>query len=680
MEKDPTFRNPENNDVNDVRMEYPSFEEHMAEMRGENNVEREKSPEQRQVEDLEVLFSFCDEKDVLKILKSDGYGVLLDNKVSLVDLFNADALFSEQYFADGYTREFGDRRYGNKLKNFARRHKFNVERDYDYIAYLNGKGEYDRAGKVRNNEEGYLVEDKIRAREAKQTIDYIAEFYLGDDLESEETAQFLGALKTRAEGEQLSDEQKWFLRGEQNAVADRLLYGGKVINMERASNILSTLNDCEKEYAENLSSKYESTRERADGTLVDRFVYAEAAINDYIEAERPELVSGATKKLRELVDKHFDKVAEFSIYERSDDYENRMQELILNYSDPFKLVERVKEYELAEPVGYDDDGEAVPGVIENPDLVVETVASAIESFGMDPTLHISNVAKDLKELGISDEAILRNCHNLRPVDFIDAKSYYDGSGSRLVNAGVDREKIIKEVFSSSGKGTGPFEKNGYPFKNESYVDTLEMNGFDITDIAKTFSPDVISKNINEFIERGADAKELVKHMINYREEFEKNIVRNTKGDISEFHRMWFSGMQEMVVWDEAHPDGRTIQKQGMYGSGVDYVALNLDAFASNGVTEEDIFDEIGGSKATPDGMFMSKMLECQKFDMKKVLNLGYAKYVDYLQHMERLGYFDKEYVNMASSPRDYYTKIVEQMNGPAKQNRDKFYRGLIEDN
>ena len=118
----------------------------------------------------------------------------------------------------------------------------------------------------------------------------------------------------------------------------------------------------------------------------------------------------------------------------------------------------------------------------------------------------------------------------------------------------------------------------------------------------------------------------------------------------------------------------------MRRDGVSYIAVNLEILADNGVTEEDIFKQISGSETMPSGLFVPKMIECGKFNVQKVLNLGYAKYTGYLKKMREAGYFSEEYVEMASDPSDYYSKIIEQMSGPNKENRDSFYRNLVEKN
>ena len=244
----------------------------------------------------------------------------------------------------------------------------------------------------------------------------------------------------------------------------------------------------------------------------------------------------------------------------------------------------------------------------------------------------------------------------------------------MVEAGIDKKKIINKVFSSWHRDIGPFDTQIYHYGNENRVKTLERNGFDITDIAKTFAPDHISKGLKEFIEKGADAKELLKHMASYREEFEGNFT----GKDGYYHRMWFNGIQNMMVWDENHPEGRMVEKEGMYGDGADYIAMNLDVFAENGVTEEEIINELGGGKMAPSGMFIPKMLECGKFDAQKVMNLGYKKYAEHLNKMVELGAYSKEFADMESEPSNYYSTIVKYMSGPGKENRDEYYQQLVE--
>lgn len=705
MEKDPTS-NPENNDI---QTEYPSFEEHMVAMRDESggnnnspnnperNVETIKSPEQRQVEDLEVLFSFCDEKDILDILKSDSYGTLLDNSVSLVDLFNANALFDEQYYSDGYTRdnewrgeddpnnvfhllEVDEGRFHRdpmtKVHLKQKEHDYEKNRKIESRGVLLGKEKYDEYRDRRsesNNPDG----DIIRADQAKKTINEIASLYFSDSSSSEKASEIKDIITARSNGDGLSEEQKAFLRNEQNFVADRLLYDGHVVNEERADVIFNTLKDA----AENIGNKSE-LNEHDRGTLMCRMAYAKVAIDDFIAAEKPDLVYDAQRQLKDMVDKHFDILASTNMIEMGSDINrfDAIDGLIFGYSNPFLLAERAKEFGLCEKeydwMNYDKY------VIDNPDRIVDYLAEGgwWRNSNGDETLLVSQKAGLLKELGVSDEAILRNCHDLRPVDFVDTKSYYDGAGARLVEAGIDKKKIIKEVFSSTAdhQRKSPFEKNNYPFEDESYVEVLERNGFDMTDIAKTFSPDTISSNLAEFIERGADVKELMKHMASYREEFEGNIVRNAKGDISEFHRMWFDGVQEMMIWDESHPEGKVVKKTGMRGRGIDYIAANINVFAENGISSDEIIEMINGNETSPFGMLIPRMLESGKYKTHEVLSAGYLKYVDYLKKMQEAGYFDEEYVKQSSDSSDYYSKIIEQMSGFPKKNRDSFYLSLIE--
>ncbi len=639
----------------------------------EINAEKEKSPEERQVEDLEVLFSFCDGKEALDILKSDAYGTLLKNKVSLVDLFNADALFSEQYYDDGYTKEYDERTYGDKLENFIQSHQKNVERNMDFIGYLERKGDFEYADKVRSGGAGYLIEDLARAREARRTIEEVAGF-----IENGDWGKMADVVKVRAEGGELSDEQKEYLANEWGTVPERLLYGGKVVNEERAGNILRTLNGCEDEFSEDLNSENESTRNQAEANLVTRFVYAEGAIRDFEQAGRLDLIADARKKLEELVDTHFDEIARFRVGSQSDDYDFGAKErLILNYSDPYKLAGRLMSWGIRDGEGNEHGGTLEDSAaihIENPDAIVDAMTREFNN-GDITTIYISKWAKQLKALGVSDEAILAKCSDLRPHNFVSVTSAPDGSGARLVEAGIDRKKIIKEVFSTYWREDNPFDNGDPLYRGESEVEVLERNGFDITDIAKTYAPNTISKHLNEFLTRGADAKALTEYMLSYHETFDGNIARDKNGNATgAVYHMGFEGIQKMVVRDNEHPDGRILLKEGAPGRGIDYVAANLNTLADHGVTGEFIMNKMDASAAEPQGHLMAKMLECSKFDTKQVLAIGLNRYREYLKEMDK--WWSKAYIEHASDARNYYAELVDSMSAAGREQRDKYFKAL----
>ena len=682
MEKDP-INNPENSYM---QTEYPSFEEHMAKMRGEDEgdvssdnleygAETIKSPEQRQVEDLEVLFSFCDEKDVLGILKSNSYGTLLKNDISLVDLFNANALFDEQYYGTGYTMdEWRDD--SVRHNSMARVEHKQSERDYrkgkmiDDIAEIWSRGEYDRYDEYLSMRLRGMNpdDDVIRAKEAKETIDGIAGLYFGNDGPDERADEIKNIIRIRANGGELSEDQKAFLRDEQNFIADRLLYDGHVVNEKRADSIMNTLLDAE-ENTERYDREY----------LVGTMTYAKAAIDDYLRAGKFDLIYDAQRQLGSMVDKHFDVLVSTDI--ETDEAYEAIDGLVFGYSNPFKIAKRAKEFGLCE----EERNVHNEYAIDDPDRIVDYIAndSLLREYGGNGAIFVPEQAELLKELGVSDDAILRNCEgDFSPVDFIKFDGHLHAEdGRELVEAGVDRKKIIRRVFCSllGLENKSPFEKyNDGAFKNESFVDVLESNGFDMTDIAKTFSPNAISANIGEFIERGADAKELMKYMASYHEEFERNLVHNAEGDISESRRMWFDGIQRVVVWDENHPGGRIVLKTGMRGDGMDYVAANIDVFAENGVSSDEIIGMASGKETSPYGMLIPKMLESGKFKAREVLAAGHRKYVDFLKGMQEAGYFTKEYVETSSKLSDYYSTVIEQMSGFAKEQRDKSFKAFTE--
>ncbi|MDO4752618.1 MAG: hypothetical protein Q4A36_00020 [Candidatus Saccharibacteria bacterium] len=704
--------NENSNNGAETLSEMPSFEEHIksfdvADDNGshpdiiEERSDKERTPEERQVDDLEVLFSFCDEKDVLKILRSDDYGVLLKNNVSLVDLFNANALFDEQYYGDGYTKDewrregdlynvfdlmgiAGDKFSGDKMSKIRRKQydrNYHIKERYTSEGWVNASSFYNDG--ERANEEHlddyYLGPDKVRAAQTKETIAIIANSYFGENASPESADELKQIISLRAEGKDLSDEQKDFLKDQMNIVTDRLLYDGHVINEKRARDIMGGLDYAINRYNEDINSEAgERNKNIYRGTLVSNMAYAGKAIDDFLKAGKPDLVYEAQQKLSEMADDYFDIMVSTRMLHVSDDVNrfDAIDDLVFRYSNPYRLVERAKEYNLCKKeFDWLNNDEYK---IRDPDRIVNAIVKAYTNDGYTNTtigLEISEMTKDLKEVGVNDEAILKNFDRLEPTDFLDANSFYDGKGARLIEAGIDKERLIDKVFSSWYRDVGPFDTQAYSYGDESPAEILERNGFDITDIAKTFAPDHISKGLKEFIEKGADAKELLKYMASYREIFEGNFT----GKDGHYHRIWFDGVQKMMVWDNDHPEGRMVLKEGMYGNSVDYIAINLDTFAENGVTEEEIINALPNGKMAPAGMFIPKMLECRKFNAQKVMNLGYKKYIEYLDEMVKAGVYDKEIADSKSDPSKYYSTIVENMSGWEKENRDKYYKSLVEE-
>lgn len=704
--------NENSNNGAETLSEMPSFEEHIksfdvADDNGshpdiiEDRSDKERTPEERQVDDLEVLFSFCDEKDVLKILRSDDYGVLLKNNVSLVDLFNANALFDEQYYGDGYTKDewrregdlynvfdlmgiAGDKFSGDKMSKIRQKQydrNYHIKERYTSEGWVNASSFYNDG--ERANEEHlddyYLGPDKVRAAQTKETIAIIANSYFGENASPESADELKQIISLRAEGKDLSDEQKDFLKDQMNIVTDRLLYDGHVINEERAGDIMGGLDYAINRYNEDINSEAgERNKNIYRGTLVSNMAYAGKAIDDFLKAGKPDLVYEAQQKLSEMADDYFDIMVSTRMLHVSDDVNrfDAIDDLVFRYSNPYRLVERAKEYNLCKKeFDWLNNDEYK---IRDPDRIVNAIVKAYTNDGYTNTtigLEISEMTKDLKEVGVNDEAILKNFDRLKPTDFLDANSFYDGKGARLIEAGIDKERLIDKVFSSWHRDVGPFDTQAYSYDDESPAEILERNGFDITDIAKTFAPDHISKGLKEFIEKGADAKELLKYMASYREIFEGNFT----GEDGHYHRIWFDGVQKMMVWDNDHPEGRMVLKEGMYGNSVDYIAINLDTFAENGVTEEEIINALPNGKMAPAGMFIPKMLECRKFNAQKVMNLGYKKYIEYLDEMVKAGVYDKEIADSKSDPSKYYSTIVENMSGWEKENRDKYYKSLVEE-
>lgn len=674
----PNETNQELQNTTDSASEYPVFDKEKAQQLrdeynngssndGETAKDRERLMLNQQLDDMSVLLGLCDEKGAMDILHSDAYGILLENQVSLADLFNADALFNERYFSDGYTYDgwrydydgfLGDYDSETKLGRKKNERQWNIKQELHMQGYADGKGE-----RRSQNANPDLEADKNRTQDAKETIQTIVEEYFSDYSDEEETAEFKNILHLRANNEELSDEQKDFLKHQWNPAAERLLYNGHIINEERASNILEGLEYGVERY--NNSKKEDEERgwggDTTAGTLVSNMFYAEGAISDFEEAGRPDLVDEAKQKLSEMVDEYLELIVNTDTIAMSDDLKmsrfDHMDRLIFGYSDPYKLVDRVKKYDLCNReydwLSHDQY------FIREPNRIVQCITENYHPYDND--VYLSYEAKDLKQFGVDDDAILEHCNSLHPVDFINAETI-DGTGARFLEAGIDRQKVLDKIFSSRGWNNNPFEKQNYPFEGESYFDVLERNGFSATEIAQTFSPDAISENLAEFLERGADAKELVEYMFSYHEEFEGNRMLNKNGETVGYYRMWFEGIQDMTVWDKNHPEGRTVGKIGMPYRGVDYVAANLDLLAENGITEDDIFNTMPDSYASPNDSIIPEMVKCNKFNTNKVLRKGYEKEKKYLEARLESGDFGEDYVKVALDPILYASDVFHKIN------------------
>ena len=663
-EIDPNLKGENQGIGAEILEQMPDWNEH------KEKLEEEKSKEQRQVDDLEVLFSFCDEKDVLEILRSDDYGVLLDNNVSLVDLFNANALFDEQYYGDGYSKDAW--RYINpddpysgdsedKLSNKQEKRNSEIEDHYRFIeqmrqrAWHSGRpetAEYFSEIEDDASERGLDNGDKERAQDAKETIAIIANTYLSKDAPTEETEQFKEILSLRANGEDISDEQKEFLERDFSRVTDRLLYEGHVINDKRAKIVDETIDDIMRRDGE----------EDSMNTAARGLDYIMDVVEEFRHYGRYDLIKAAHYHLCDIADYDFDYVMEA---DDSDGGFRGKRKMILRYVSPYDLIDRAKKYNL---VGKNGGRQYI-----EPNEIVEKIVNAVPDL---PGSYLMSYAEDLKNLGADDDVILDNMRALRTSDFDESW------GNKLIDVGIDKKKIAKKLFIDS-----PYifmidqtEGDRNPYKMpRSDVEVLEDAGFTMTDIAKASTPDVISKNLKNFLEEGADAKELVKHMMSYREKFEKNIISRDDDGSLVSSKVWFNGMQPMVVWDENHPEGRIINKFGMHGDGKDFVFANLDVLAENGVTEEDILEEMSLGDCYPFRKYVPRLLEQPQFDKQKVMDLAYKKYVERLKWEKEKGWCDDEAFEREADPQYYYTKIIEQLTEEKRKERDEYFKKFLED-
>lgn len=623
--------------------EHPQFNQKEFNQESIDSSEREESPEEiesimRQTADASALLSFCDLKRAEKILHSDDYKVLLDHRIGIEDLINADALFGERYYSDGYTADFDWRyRHGNRSKTEALRR-------------VNGSGI------------GQYYDDG-RVEEAERAIAILASSFDEKDGDTGSKGDHYASIIARKKtfGNLLTDVQKEFLENEEpNELRDRLLYGPKNTSEERLEDISNSIDNIENHYKEESEQHGE---EWATREMWNRIVFAEESFHDYEMAGKDDMVWRKKLDLTDIVDRNFDKLVE-SEPSNDDFYFGAESRVILNYSNPYDLVERCKKHNLTD----EDNAFRIDA-----DQIVDAIRR--NRYGRYEDI-LAEGAGDLLEMGASEDNILESFDQFRAIDFTRSRF---GRGEMLLKAGVNREKVLSQIFCADNaywpQNNEPFRKETVApeFEGKSYADVLEDAGFTMTEIAQTFSPDIIARNLSEFVERGADAKELAKYMVSYKEYYKDNFDGGT------YYYIAHDGENPMIIYDKNHPEGRTINKGAMPGTdGIDYVAVNLDFFAEHGVTETDIIESMSGSEATPWFTMIPKLMECKKFDAGKVLTEGHKKYSEYLDWAVENG-FDKDYVKQEKEFTRYISKVFEQLSDSNKKNRDDNLRYAVKE-
>lgn len=443
------------------------------------------------------------------------------------------------------------------------------------------------------------------------------------------------------------------------------------------------------------------------GVFVTELASAGVAIAEFKRAGKGELVWDAGHKLREVVDANFEKIVNVNLAEMHDfpqaEKRDVIDTLVYEYSDPWKLPRRAIEHDLC--------GKGREGLyrIDDPDWLLEGMINA----GFNDIKDISFLAKDLKKLGVSDYMIVDVVKDgeLSAEDFLDANDWDYGSGARLAEAGVDKRYIIEKVFNSGRyvkwhnenldragvanepviNDNKPFGKDLPPFKEESRVEVLEKSGFDITDIAQTFSPDAVAANLDEFLARGADAKELMEYMMSYKERMEneeeihrlqrqaihsgERISPELEDKIAELGRF-------MVVKDKKHDSFQMIvDKDGMEplmaGDGMRCVVARMETFAKNGVTAKDIIEaadeltDLSPYTVAYDDL-LPTMLECYESDYKNILKTVYEKCIETIELFMDHGFSDPGFfdsVFLEDFKKDFYPTVIAEMSESKRRER-----------
>ena len=606
--------------------------------------------EAQEIEDWSFIYSFCTKEQANEIMYSDEYGKIHECGLTMEELMEADALFGDDYDLGGT----------HKFRGFysvqERREEIEEERrlltreseDFGFIA----------TDEDKQRSALFFLDEKNRGQQIAESIGIIADKYCNAEKTETEVDLFKSIVRTKCAGEQLSKNEKEFLQQDLNPVSERLLYGPKNTSKERAKAIYMGI----LEHRENFEKSNPDSKARKDYN--ETLWCAHSAMKDYAKAGKMDLVADARAALEDVIESHFEDIVNLS---DRDGFRGTTGDLFLSYSSPYELIERSVKYNLIEK-----------GFIEDPDEIANTIRKRSPFNETEKQRYLSRHAQELIELGVSDETIVGD-FVYDPIDFRDPDDDYDGTGARFLEAGVDKNTLLKQVYSTSNfyvDNCKPFqEHNEYPFNGETYVDIFERNGITATEAAQTFSPDYISgENLQKFIERGADAKELMKYMMSYRETFEEGRHVDKNGE-EENDFIYRPGIQKIRVRDKNRPKGIIVEKEMMpYANGEFYVAANIDAFSKAGVTAKEIFESMGF--AFPQSTMIQAMIESPQFYTGEVLEEAYKHHKKFFENSD----FAKKHgmVNNYSNQSEYYAAVVESFESKLKE-REHTEMGVIDE-
>ena len=606
--------------------------------------------EAQEIEDWSFVYSVCTEEQANEIMYSDEYGEINKNGLRMEDLMDSDAMFGVQYYGDGYPT------YDSEFGGIAtsRREDAELTRRFDGNIYL----------------------EVGRGQQIIEAVDIVANHYCKDKT-AEQIDMFKGIVEKRAyqnrqidalerrqtlsreekeQLRQLTEEETEFLKQDLNPVSERLLYGPKSTTRERADDISSAITDRAERFSKALEEcsmetdeKRKHSREKdVRSDYATGLYYSVHSIEDYVEAGKIDLIADARKKLSDEVDKHFEDIVKFvdetpgPLDRPSESALLDVGDLILEYSDPYKLIDRAIEYDLVEK-----------DIIEDPDEIVAAIRRRDDYSGkFTEQIYFSEHTNELKELGVSDEAIVGDfVYDIG--DFLEKEDTIitneDMAGTQFLKAGVDKKTLLRQVYCEN---LMPFKEAD--FNHKTCVDIFERNGITATEAAQTFSPDCISgENLQKFIERGADAKELMKYMMSYSETFEEGRHVDKNGE-EENDFIYRSGIQKIRVRDKNRPKGIIVEKEMMpYADGKLYVAANIDTFAKAGVTAKEIFESM--ESVSPHSPMIQAMIESRQFNIGTVLEEAYKR---------------NSAVNDYSQS-EYYAKVIESLESNSKEREGK---------
>lgn len=545
------------------------------------------------IEDASVIFGLCDFDTAKAVIESENYQTLLDNEVLLGDLFDAGMLFDKQYYDDGY--ELNDGGLG-RFRGYSE----NINR-YEL-------GEYN----------GRIVSGQIQS-----AVDIIAEDYCSDDDKMQSLREIIAAKK--GGDAELTEEQKDFLRAQNDLVAERILTDGKDFSEERVANIMNGIDIYLDDYVGYKEHGLDS-REK----IMQAVAFAKHSLDDFYAAGKGEMVDGVRQRIEGLCEEHFEEI--FDVTPGTDmNVITELPGLLLNYTGSFKLVDRL--IELRENDTEDDMDEEWgawyywDGLADG-DKVLAKVHERDELYG--DAFVRENVGK-FKQLGASDEALINifsHGERLSSYEFYGRPGLHGekysvtSGGNALLEGGVERNVVLQHIFNwSPSEDWGPL----HGVFDEIPMGMLEDAGFTPTEAAETFTPDKLVGDLDGVLARGADAKDVMKYMMSYHEHFAQDIHFDEDGTMHD-DKMWHDGRQDMMVFDKNHEEYRLIKKEGMQKTGKECVMEGMEIFAHYGVQARDIIAQCGYNEVGPQSKFLKKMLQCKKFDTKEVMVAAYKRY------------------------------------------------------